>query len=42
MYTFIFFTSLVFKLCQNNFHKNLQFYESGTILKSKKQFKINF
>ena len=34
MYTFIYFTSLVFKLCQKQFSQNLQFCEGGTILKT--------
>ena len=33
MYTFIYFTSLVFRLCQKQFSQNLQFCEGGTILK---------
>ena len=32
MYTFIYFTSLVFKLLQKQFSQNLQFCEGGTIL----------
>ena len=34
MNTFIYFTSLVFKLCQKQFSQNLQLCEDGAILKN--------